>query len=204
MGHFWGAVETRPYMRARLRLARHLWELGEHDKAISHYREMLKLNTHDNQGIRYILLSSLGQLGRFDEMAEILDLPDYRNDCAAEWVYAKALLAFRKEGASARSASTLRKAVGQNPFVPVYLLGKKKIPKILPDRITMGGEDEAFSCAAEFMETWKKVPGALEWLAQETASSPTSQALPLGRNELCFCGSGKKFKKCCLPKIPTR
>jgi hypothetical protein len=24
-----------------------------------------------------------------------------------------------------------------------------------------------------------------------------------GRNELCPCGSGKKFKKCCMDKVPT-
>jgi len=25
----------------------------------------------------------------------------------------------------------------------------------------------------------------------------------LGRNDLCPCGSGRKFKKCCLPKLPA-
>jgi hypothetical protein len=25
-----------------------------------------------------------------------------------------------------------------------------------------------------------------------------------GRNEPCVCGSGKKFKKCCLPKIAPK
>src|SRR5512142_2720187 len=25
----------------------------------------------------------------------------------------------------------------------------------------------------------------------------------LGRNDLCPCGSGKKYKKCCLPKVAT-
>ena len=37
-GHFWGILETRPYMRAREGLARCLWELGERQEAISHYR----------------------------------------------------------------------------------------------------------------------------------------------------------------------
>lgn len=26
----------------------------------------------------------------------------------------------------------------------------------------------------------------------------------IGRNAPCLCGSGKKFKKCCLPKLETR
>jgi len=37
-GHFWGMLETRPYMRARAGLMRCLWEEGKHDKAIGHAR----------------------------------------------------------------------------------------------------------------------------------------------------------------------
>jgi tetratricopeptide (TPR) repeat protein len=43
-GHFWGFLETRPYMRARAGLAGALLKLGEDDAAISHYRNMLQLN----------------------------------------------------------------------------------------------------------------------------------------------------------------
>ena len=28
--------------------------------------------------------------------------------------------------------------------------------------------------------------------------------MKLGRNELCFCGSGQKYKKCCLAKEEAR
>ena len=37
-GEFWGHLETRPYMRARLALAQALHELGHHDDALDHYR----------------------------------------------------------------------------------------------------------------------------------------------------------------------
>lgn len=56
-GHFWGILETRPYMRARAGLARCLWESGKRDEALAHYREMLRLNPNDNQGLRYVLVS---------------------------------------------------------------------------------------------------------------------------------------------------
>ena len=40
------------------------------------------------------------------------------------------------------------------------------------------------------------------WLACRTQDSPTATVRgsepKLGRNDPCFCGSGKKFKKCCL------
>jgi hypothetical protein len=47
--HFWGVLETRPYMRARAGLAATLNALGEVDAAISNYRDMLRLNPNDNQ-----------------------------------------------------------------------------------------------------------------------------------------------------------
>jgi len=40
------------------------------------------------------------------------------------------------------------------------------------------------------------------WLARRAQDSPTATVRrsepKLGRNDPCFCGSGKKFKKCCL------
>ena len=26
----------------------------------------------------------------------------------------------------------------------------------------------------------------------------------IGRNDLCFCGSGKKYKKCCIKKVKDK
>lgn len=67
-GHFWGYTPTRPYMRSRAGLMECLWELGEHDEAIGHAKEMLRLNKSDNQGIRYILIAYLAELKRYDEL----------------------------------------------------------------------------------------------------------------------------------------
>ncbi len=58
-GYFWGIIETRPYMRARLGLAEVLWELCEQHAAIDHLEEMLRLNPGDNQGVRYLLATWL-------------------------------------------------------------------------------------------------------------------------------------------------
>jgi len=46
-GHFWGLLSTRPYMRARLGLAQCLWELGEYEAAVEHFRDLLRLNPRD-------------------------------------------------------------------------------------------------------------------------------------------------------------
>src|SRR5215510_2005560 len=39
-GHFWGILETRPYMRARNGLAECLYEMGRYDEAIQHFKDI--------------------------------------------------------------------------------------------------------------------------------------------------------------------
>ena len=46
-GHFWGILETRPYMRARAGLARLLWTSGQRQEAVGHLQDMLRLNPND-------------------------------------------------------------------------------------------------------------------------------------------------------------
>ena len=46
-----------------------------------------------------------------------------------------------------------------NKHVPDYLTGKKRIPSIRSDMITMGGEDEAVNYASANLNHWRKTPG---------------------------------------------
>ena len=93
-GHFWGFLETRPYMRARHGLALALLKLGEEAAAIEHFRAMLKLNPGDNQGIRYLMLASLL---RRDEITAVKTLlADYADEWSAYWLYTRALVAYRE------------------------------------------------------------------------------------------------------------
>ncbi len=84
-GHFWGMIETRPYMRARLGLAQTLWVVGRREEAVHHYVELLRLNPNDNQGVRYILAPALLELGRDAELA--IWLARYKDDGSATWMY---------------------------------------------------------------------------------------------------------------------
>jgi tetratricopeptide (TPR) repeat protein len=86
-GHFWGFLETRPYMRVRAGLAGALLKLGDVDSALVHYRGMLKLNPNDNQGIRYILA---GCLLRQDNDGAFKELLAAYEDGNASWLYARA------------------------------------------------------------------------------------------------------------------
>jgi len=163
IGHFWGILETRPYMRARAGLAQCLWEVGQREEAIKHYWEILKLNPNDNQGMRDYLMPCLIELGR-DVEAEKL-FKQYREDGLAVWLYSRTLLDFRKHGASQVTDRSLAEALEENRHVPAYLLGQKKLPRSLPGFHGMGDDNEAMLYASENLAAWRASPGALEWLA---------------------------------------
>jgi tetratricopeptide (TPR) repeat protein len=162
-GDFWGLLETRPYMRARHGLARALWESGEHGKAIAHYQDMLRLNPNDNQGIRYILIDALLELGRDREASKLLR--QYNNDGAAAWAWSGALLSFRQKGDTPVSRDALTRAIETNSHVPAYLLGRKRIPRALPDYISFGGEDEAIAYVHDADAAWIAAVGAKTWVS---------------------------------------
>ncbi len=167
VGHFWGMVETRPYMRARLGLAQCLWALGRLEEAVGHFRELLRLNPNDNQGVRYLLASALLDLGKIDDLEELLGRYD---EPTADWLFTKALVAFVRQGDTAGSRKLLREALEHNRYVASYLLGEKKLPRILPERVGFGDTSEAVTYAAEFGNGWHQIEGAVDWLATVTGS----------------------------------
>ena len=162
VGHFWGLLETRPYMRARGGLAQALWDVGRHDEAIEHYRELLRLNPNDNQGNRYLLAGCLLALDRDADLTALLNA--YGQESTAEWSYTWALIAYRRDGDSVEARSLLEKATTANSHVASYLLGRKKLPRKPVPYITMGGEDEAQEYARRYAAAWANTEGALEWL----------------------------------------
>lgn len=161
-GHFWGLIETRPYMRAREGLADYLAFLGERDAAIEHYRDMLRLNPNDNQGIRYKLLSCV--IERKDFAAAEKLVKRFKVDSSAFWLYSRALVAFTRQGDGIEARRRLQEAVKKNPHVVPYLLGRKRMARTMPDYISFGGEDEAVAYVAEFGDGWLAIPGALAWV----------------------------------------
>ncbi len=174
-GHFWGFLETRPYMRARAGLAGALQQLGEEDAAIGLYRDMLKLNPNDNQGIRYVLAACLLQLE--DEFALKALLGQYPDEASIVWLYTKALMAFREGHAdSAQAIALVNSAWAENEHVPAILASTK--PPVVPrDRYVMvGGPDEATLYVADFGSAWHRTPGAVAWLTRITATLPRARS----------------------------
>lgn len=164
-GHFWGILETRPYMRARFGLATCLQGMGKLEEAAEHYRQLLNLNPNDNQGVRDILLQLLIVLSE-DEEAQNLWKRYNSDKFLAVWSYSKALLTFRSQRNTATARKHLKKAIEVNGYVPDYLLGNEPMPINEPQTYSMGSKEEAIFCYTVIQTAWQMTEGALDWLEE--------------------------------------
>lgn len=149
-GHFWGLVETRPYMRAKATYAMALEDNGLMEKAIQTYEDLLNLNPNDNQGIRYLLLP----LYLEEDFEAAHDLLKEYDEPSATFMYSKALLMYKEEGITNASIKALEDAEESNPHVMNYLLGNKKIPDESPRYVGIGDEQEAIAYVQENIHLW--------------------------------------------------
>lgn len=173
-GHFWGFLETRPYMRARAGLAVSLLKLGEEDTAVEHFRAMLRLNPNDNQGIRYLLLACL--LRRGDAEAVKALLSSYGDEWSGYWLYTRALIAYRNgEAADPATVKLVREAWSANKHVPGILAGTMQLVTSTSSYVTVGGPDEATDYVRECGPASKTTPGAIAWLTSVVATLHASR-----------------------------
>lgn len=169
-GHFWGFMETRPYMRARMELARLLQNSGRDAEALTHLEEMLELNTDDNNGLRYGVVALHLRLHRPERAAFWLER--YRNDESAFFVWAIVLLRLAGED-SAGALQALAAARRSNPHAEPYLSGAKKLPRKLPEYYGFGDENEGVLAADTLASAYDAFPAARSWLAAQAPVEST-------------------------------
>ena len=131
-GSFWGWLETRPFMRAKLALALRFWERtragrGPHRSPRTGWSLTRTTIRACARSWRHICSKS----DLHDEAAALLKA--FEDDISADLAFSRALLAFQVHGGCAKSRKVLTAAIAQNKHVPHYLTGKKKLPKALPD-----------------------------------------------------------------------
>jgi tetratricopeptide (TPR) repeat protein len=165
-GEFWGHLDTRPYMRARLGLAQTLRDLGRLEEALTHYRALLRLNPNDNQGVRYLLVVALLELNRDAEVGALLD--ESSDDIQALWPYARVLWLFRTDGDTARARAALDAARRVNPHVVKYLINPDSVPFDRPPHFSIGSKDEAAYVVEQLGPAYSTTAGATSWLRSQT------------------------------------
>jgi tetratricopeptide (TPR) repeat protein len=177
--HFWGFIETRPYMRTRERLAEALRAAGRIEEAVKEYEEMLALNENDNQGMRHLLLPGLLALGRLEEARGLVErFPD---ECEWNVVFAWGrVLERRLSRDDAGAEKALAGARKQNPHMEIYLKGHRKPAKNLPDSYSPGSKEEALCFVEPLLMAWQRHPEAMGWLVMHKPGKPpeTKQDTP--------------------------
>src|SRR5689334_11180896 len=167
-------------------------------------------------------LAATGRVARAEAEAYLLRLydtlrPQHESFVWYGWTSAVALL-----GLEAMSG-VVRRAFGRgliDPMVTNYDLFRRDLGRTLADPERMAGfrydniaplEDAvgelsrwyAFSDAAKRDRT-RQPQAVREVAAVEPPQGPAVNPYKhVGRNDPCPCGSGKKFKKCCLPRVST-
>jgi len=162
-GAFWGFIETRPYMRARQRLAEALRVAGRLDEAVAEYHAMLELNPFDNQGVRYSLLPCLLMLNRLEMARKLFE--KYPEEPRFNAVFAWCCVLERFLSADLAGAkAALVAARKQNPHMQAYVKGHRQRPSLLPEAYAPGSKQEAMCFAEALQAAWAKHPFALKWL----------------------------------------
>jgi tetratricopeptide (TPR) repeat protein len=164
VGHFWGLLETRPYMRARLGYAECLWSADRREEALAEMTDLLRLNPSDNLGVRHLLVPRLLELQREDEAARVLAA--YEKDGSPFMAYARLLAELRRGGAGEAVERALTAALRSNPHVPKYLLGGGRLPEPAGDSYRPGSDEEAVLAAESLRKPWQETPGAVNWLRE--------------------------------------
>lgn len=123
VGHFWGMIETRPYMRARNRKITILMDLGRYTEAIKECEEMLDLCESDNLGIRYTLIGLYCILEKF---AECEKLYKKFNEHSAFMLFPMAIMYFKK-GDYKKSKKFLKDTQEVNPYITQILKNEIEI-----------------------------------------------------------------------------
>ena len=161
-GHFWGVIETRPYMRAKQHLGELLAEAGDLDAAIAVFERMLELNTTDNQGMRYPLLGLYLTVSRLEGVRDVMSR--YREEkVMGSFAWARVLERWLA-GELDEAKAALQRARRVNPFVEPYASGARAIPPVTPEFYRPGDDSEAQVCACEFASAWRRHSGFRQWL----------------------------------------
>jgi tetratricopeptide (TPR) repeat protein len=160
-GHFWGLIETRPYMRAKLHYAEILRHLGEIKEATKHFEELLELNPNDNQGARFFLFTAFVEQG---DLKAAHGLLQQYEEGTAQNAYNLLLLELLESGFTKIAEKLLKAAKTLNKHVIPFLIEKKRLPGHQPEYYGLGDENEAIIYASEHLHLWKEIEGFQDWI----------------------------------------
>lgn len=167
IGKFWGILETRPYMRLFMEYMQLLAKDGRLNQAATACNEMLKLNTNDNQGVRYELMHIYALLE--DEKAAKKLFKKYRGETSVQFLMPFSLL-YYKIGDEENAEKLLKQAVEYTPEIPKFLRSfgtsqfqLQMITRLHTGYYTPGTMEEIFVCLKNHEQTYLSTPTFFYW-----------------------------------------
>lgn len=182
-GELWLELDARPYLMVKDELASLYCMKGDYESAVEIYKEILKLNKNDNQGIRYKILPLFVLIDKYKDAEKLISR--YDKDMSALLLYSTALYHY-KVGNEIGAASVLKQAFKANKYVPQYLLGMIETPRMLPDMYSYGSEEEAEVYMEYAIIAWINIRGAMYWLVDEyyKYAKKNNIELPFSKQEM--------------------
>ncbi|CAM3402548.1 SEC-C domain-containing protein [Halomonas lysinitropha] len=155
----WEWLEHRPVLRQMM--ARAL-EHPDLQASIEGLSQVLALCPNDNLGVRAPLINSLLRAGHNAEALAIAE--QYPEDHLAETRYGRVLALVRLSRLH-EAEQALRGAYAALPKVLNYLIAnKRKQPKLDPNGIVIGGNDQAWYYRQDMRDVFLETPGMIGWL----------------------------------------
>ena len=159
----WVMPDNRPALRSMARLVniKTIME-GNQEEGLRRALRLISINPHDNHGFRSIVMNQLIIKGQDEEALQLAQ--GYPGDMNPEVTYGKVLALYRL-GRKKEAVEELGDALEFLGKIPRYLTAKRiRKPKLRPDAVQYGGDDQAWYYREEMRDVWLQIPGALDWL----------------------------------------
>jgi tetratricopeptide (TPR) repeat protein len=159
----WFELANRPFLRAYYGLALSLGNRGEVRRAYRMFQNVIAMNPSDNQGARAMAVDAAFYLE--DPEGALAVCEQYPDGILPEVLYGRVLAHYQLDHIDEAEAA-LDKALDILPKVAQELvkLRHTKPDTFKEDRITVGGDDEAYHYWIDSGPYWEGTPGAIEWL----------------------------------------
>lgn len=160
----WLLIENRPALRLLARLYYLLDNAGHQKKALDLGRWLLVINPTDNHGLRADVINALLKKNRNQEVIDLAG--KFKNDVLPDTGFGHALALYRLGRKEAAAALVRQLNDKMHKHIVRYLTAPRvPKPKMSEMGFNIGGKDQAWEYRRAMRPTWKKEPGALNWLA---------------------------------------
>lgn len=162
VGHFWGIIETRPYLRAKAGRVRVFIYMKKYKEALTECEDILRLNKDDNMGMRYILINLCCYLKEFDKLEKVIK--DFNEDTS--YVLFPQVIMYFKQGNMEKFKEYLNLLNESNQYIINMLTGKEKMLNEIPKYYSLNSKEEAFFIVGDAEYLLEQNPDFIKYLKE--------------------------------------